>query len=197
MSPFLAILLCCLIEMGFMESFPEGMIGGCLRYMDDVLGIMAIGSEEDEARARAWFRQVQAGYPEPLVLNVEPESDRTEFLELCVISDGPRLTTMLYTAYMKSVQSKKLFVPKLPDVDGGTAATIRQSVCSGFVNRVVQGSGEPDVALLTLACFRSEMAAAGWRVGLLYAAIHDAVRQSEDSGEVEKEVIALMATVLS
>jgi len=197
MSPFLAILLCCLVEMDFMESFPEGMIGGCLRYMDDVLGVMAINSAEDEAQARAWFDKVRGGYPKPLELNVEPESSRTEFLELCVISEGPRLTTMLYTSFMKALQSEKLFVPKLPATASGTTIAIRRSVCLGFVNRVVQGSGKPEMALLALACFRLEMVSAGWSFGLLKQAIADTVHKSKNFGEVEKRVLALMASVLS
>ena len=165
--------------------------------MDDVLGVMAINSEDDEARARAWFTRVQTSYPDPLVLNVEPESSETEFLELKVISDGPRLTTMLYTSYMKAVQSQKLFVPKLPAVDSGTSTAIRRSICLGFVNRVVQGTREPEMALLALVCFRSELTAAGWGVGLLRQAVNDVVIKSGRSGEVRSEVLAMLAMVMS
>ena len=103
---------------------------------------------------------------------------------------------MLHTAFMKAVQSKTLFVPKLPAVDSGTSATIRQSICSGFVNRVVQGTREPEMALLALACFRSEMAAAGWGVGPLHKAIVDVVNKSTNSGEDRNEVPAMMAAVM-
>ena len=70
-------------------------------------------------------------------------------------------------------------------------------MCLGFVNRVVQGSGKPEMALLALACFRLEMASAGWSFGLLKQAIADTVNKSKDFGEVEKRVLALMASVLS
>ena len=52
------------------------------------------------------------------------------------------------------------------------------------------------MALLALACFRSEMAAAGWGVGPLHKAIIDVVNKSEDSGEVRNEVPAMMAAVM-
>ena len=106
-------------------------------------------------------------------------------------------TTMLYTSYMKAVQSKKLFVPKLPAVDSGTSTAIRRSICLGFVNRVVQGTREPEMALLALACFRSELTAAGWGVGLLRQAVNDVVIKSGRSGEVRSEVLAMLATVVS
>ena len=108
-----------------------------------------------------------------------------------------RLTTMLYTSYMKAVQSQKLFVPKLPAVGSGTSTAIRRSICLGFVNRVVQGTREPEMALLALACFRSELTAAGWGVGLLSKAVNDVVIKSGRSGEVRSEVLAMLAMVMS
>ena len=89
MSPMLAILMCCLVEMGLLQTFPSGLIGGYMRYMDDVLGVMAVASDAEEARARWWFNTVKNGYPAPLQLNVKPGSGKAEFLELLVVSNEP------------------------------------------------------------------------------------------------------------
>ena len=62
---------------------------------------------------------------------------------------------------------------------------------------MVQGTREPEMALLALACFRSELTAAGWGVGLLRQAVNDVVIKSGRSGEVRSEVLAMLATVMS
>ena len=61
----------------------------------------------------------------------------------------------------------------------------------------VQGTREPEMALLALACFRSELTAAGWGVGLLSKAVNDVVIKSGRSGEVRSEVLAMLAMVMS
>ena len=43
MSPGLAILCCAIVELD-MEPGPKGLIGTVFRFMDDVLGIYAVGS---------------------------------------------------------------------------------------------------------------------------------------------------------
>ena len=53
------------------------------------------------------------------------------------------------------------------------------------------------MALLALACFRSELTAAGWGVGLLSKAVNDVVIKSGRSGEVRSEVLAMLAMVMS
>ena len=75
--PGLVILCCAMVESG-----PEGLIGTVVRYMDDVLGIYAVGSNAEEQLVMGHYGRIAVGYPPPLVLNVEQPANLHRFLEL-------------------------------------------------------------------------------------------------------------------
>ena len=167
-----------------------------MRYMDDVLGVMAVASDEDEARARWWFNTVKRGYPAPLQLNVEPESRETEFLELVILHDGPQISCMLYGKFIHAIRSKKLFITKLPDWQSGTDRVTRQGLVTGFVNRTLQGCSSVVEMLVALLSFQSELVAAGWSLGLMQVAIDSLVSKEEDFGEKEREMILELGVLM-
>ena len=96
MSPAMAILLCAMIELGLFADSPQDIIGTILRYMDDVFAIFAVSTQAEEEEVRKYLARVAKGYPEPLVLNVEPESDTVRFLDLLVSTNGPDLQVQLF-----------------------------------------------------------------------------------------------------
>ena len=170
MSPHAAVITCSDREMEVMEEKPDDLIGGCDRYMDDVVGVMAVSTEEEEARARRWFDRVKKCYPAPLVLNVEPESETTRFLEMVVVTRGPHITCNLHSNYMEAVKSRSLFIPRLPQPGGGTRRQDVDGIVIGFLHRALHGSSDIRGFITAITSFMSELVWSGWSMEKVKAA---------------------------
>ena len=197
MSPFLAILTCSIMaEFDAMSCFPADMIGGCMRYMDDVLGVMAVSNDYEKARARWWFHKVQQCYPPPLKLCVEPEDRETRFLELVVITDGPNISCRLFNKCNAALRTQTLFVPRLPGLTSGTSVHTRRGLVTGFVYRAIQGCTDLTGLVVSLAEFSTELRLQGWGCRLLCRAIQQALNSEKEFGDVEKEMLLHLSRVL-
>ena len=86
-SPGLAVLCCAMVELE-VESGPEGLIGTVVGFMDDVLGIYAVGNSAEEKLARGHYGGIAVGYLPPLVLNVTQPVTLHRFLELQLNTGG-------------------------------------------------------------------------------------------------------------
>ena len=168
MSPHMAVLACAITELAMDE--PEGLVGGVLRYMDDVFGIYAVQTDEEECAVRGWFQKVENGYPPPLHLNVERESDTVRFLELVVTVKGPELHCSLFNKVADDLLLGKPVRQRLPEIDGGTTLVAKRAIVLSAVHRAKDGSLGAEDLLASVLRLSLELAEAGWpQKWLLYA----------------------------
>ena len=190
MSPAMAIITCAMVEVLLELDAPEGMIGGCMRYMDDVFGMIAVSTEEEELAARAWLTRVASGYPSPLVLNVEPESDRLRFLELEILVQGCEIVCGIYNTQAEAARRGELMLQRLPDLGSGTSLKVRGALVTGFVHRAFDGASDDSMLLRAVLEYYGELRRSSWGTGSLAQSL---LRLSECEKVKRKETRDLLA----
>ena len=180
MSPQGAVMTCSKGEMKAVEEKPDDLIGGCSRFMDDVVGIMAVSTREEEQRARRWFDVVKACYPAPLELNVDPETKATRFLEMVIETNADHITCRLHNSYAEAVRTSSLFVPRLPDCGGGTRSTDRRGIVTGFLYRALHGSLDLKGFATAVGEFMAELERSEWALSMVRTAMTMMVKRARD-----------------
>ena len=83
---------------------------------------------------RDWFKVVGSGYPPPLQLNVEEESDTVRFLELVFSAAGPQLSCSLFNKAADDLLSGQPVRQRLVGFGGGTSMMAKRAVVVGAVH---------------------------------------------------------------
>ena len=158
--------------------------------MDDVFGMIAVSTEEEELAARAWLTRVASGYPSPLVLNVEPESDRLRFLELEILVQGCEIVCGIYNTQAEAARQGELMLQRLPDLGSGTSLTVRAALVTGFVHRAFDGASDDSMLLRAVLEYYGELRRSSWGTGSLAQSL---LRLSECEKVKRKETRDLLA----
>ena len=169
MSPGLAVIALSIMETK-MEPGPE-LVGGMVRYMDDVLGLYAVSTGTEEEQSNKYFERVAVSYPPPLVLNVEEKSNTLRFLELVITIDADKLSCRLWNSVARDTVGGNTVLTRLPMLIGGTNKVGRLSWVVGAIHRVIQGCYGDDDIVWSLLELRLELAVSGWCDGLLRTAV--------------------------
>ena len=196
MSPAMAIIMCAMVEIQLLAAAPDEMVGGAMRYMDDVLGMIAVSNAAEETAARAWFEKVAGGYPKPLILNVEPEADRLRFLELEVLVAGCDIYCGVFNTQADALRQGKLALQRVPDVWSGSLGTVRRALITGFVHRAIDGASDDCMVLRALLEYRGELQRAGWNSAWLATSLWNVVAGVKIDNEDTKRLLTLLGKVL-
>jgi hypothetical protein len=201
MSPGVAQLMCALCTLLASSKRPAGLIGGVSQYMDDVLSVLAVSTSDEEQRASEWRTVIENCYDEPLVLNIEPDSQDVRFLELLIHTQGHEISCRLYNATVVATLEGKLSLQRLAKIDSGTSPSDRMSLVQGYVARAVQGCSGMNQLLGTLQGFSLEMALADWPQHLLWTALYKKLEQLEMLEDIEitektKELVTFLGEVV-
>ena len=181
MSPHMAVLTLAMFELEMEE--PSGLVGGIVRYMDDVFGIYAVQTEEEERTVQDWFKVVGASYPPPLQLNVEEESNTVRFLELVIKTAGPQLSCSLFNKVADDLLSGQPVRQRLVGFGGGTSMMAKRAVVVGAIHRALDGSLTPSDLLVSVVRILLEMGIAGWPMKWIVRAIDVALRKEHVMGD--------------
>ena len=177
MFPHMAVLTLAMFELAMEE--PSGLIGGIVRYMDDVFGIYAVQTDDEEKMVRDWFKTVGSGYPPPLQLNVEAESNTVRFLELVIATAGPELSCSLFNKAADDLMNGRPVRQRLSEFGGGASTVAKRAVVVGAVHRALDGSLSFSDLLVSVVRLVLEMAIAGWPTKWIISAIDVALRKEE------------------
>ena len=189
MSPAMAILALAMAEL-VMTDRPDELIGGNMRYMDDVLSVYAISTLSDAFTVFKWFTTIEQGYPPPLKLNVEEESNEIRFLELIIKMDGCNISCCLFNKAATDALAGKPVRQRLPEIGDGTNSAARRSLLIGMLHRVVDGCLTDADQVESLWGIVIEMQLAGWPISALVQAIR-AVLRDVNVGMNGLEAVAL------
>ena len=157
--------------------------GGIVRYMDDVFGIYAVQTDEEERTVRDWFKRVGSGYPPPLQLNVEDESNTVRFLELVITTAGPELSCSLFNKAADDLLNGRPVRQRLAGFGGGTSMMAKRAVVVGAIHRALDGSLNPSDLMLSVVRILLEMAIAGWPIKWIVRAMDVALRKEHVMGD--------------
>jgi hypothetical protein len=196
MSPSMAIIMCAMVEILFMDGAPDDLVGGVMRYMDDVLGIVAVSTAAEEAAARAWFKRIATGYPKPLVLNVEPEADRLRFLELEILVAGCDIYCGLFNTLAEATRLGKLALQRVPDVMSGSLRDVKRALVTGFVHRAIDGASDDIMILRAVLEYRGELLRAGWNPAWLSTSLWAVLAGNKLESEDTRGLLALLGKVI-
>ena len=195
-SPAMAIIMCAMVEILRLGEAPDGMVGGMMRYMDDVLGIVAVSTAAEETAARSWFEKVASGYPKPLILNVEPEADRLRFLELEVLVAGCDIYCGVFNTQADALRNGKLALQRVPDVLSGSLRPIKRALVTGFVHRAIDGASDDLMILRAVLEYRGELQRAGWNTAWLAASLWTVAAGDKIKREDTKRLLTLLGKVI-
>jgi hypothetical protein len=196
MSPAMAIIMCAMVEILMLADAPEGMVGGMMRYMDDVLGIVAVSSAAEEAAVRAWFAKVASGYPKPLVLNVEPEADKLRFLELEILVADCDIYCGVFNTQADSLRQGKLALQRVPDVLSGSLRGVKLALVTGFVHRAINGASDDVMILRALLEYRGELQRANWNTNWLARSLLTVLAGETLKNESTRKLLTLLGKVM-
>ena len=196
MSPAMAIIMCAMVETQMLVTAPNDMVGGVMRYMDDVLGIVAVSNAAEETEIRAWFAEVASGYPKPLILNVEPEADRLRFLELEVLVADCDIYCGIFNTQADALRSGKLALQRVPDALSGSLGPVKKALVIGFIHRAIDGASDDLMILRALLEYRGELLRAGWSTSWLSTGLWTVVAGEKITSEDTKRMLTLLGKVL-
>ena len=153
-------------ESFFMEMLRAlGLIGGGIRFMDDVVLAVAVSSSEEEIMAEKWIQLVcgSNGYPAPLQLEVEDRASSYEFLELIVSAKGSELCVEFHSKFETAVGTDAgRFYSRYPDGKDAMSYTDRSTYVTGHLHRIMDGAmceGSIEESIVLLA---KEVVSARW-----------------------------------
>ena len=190
MSPALAILCCGMIE--FEMEHLGGLVGFVVRYMDDVFGTYAVGTDAEAEQVSKYFGKVAVSYPPPLVLNVEPVSDSHRFLELVINTAGGSFSCHLWNPVVRALRGGERVLLRMPSVGGGTTKRDRLSLLVGAVYRMVQGCFTPRDLMLSVVEMSVEfvISTCSNSLSLVRMALHRVSKATEKDTNVRVKLLS-------
>ena len=164
LSPFKAIAGCCISEYQIIKAQREkdcDLIQFTARYMDDVLTVVPYESNAELDAAKEWMESIRAGYPKPLVLEVNELGDQQRFLELMIETVGSEITCRLFNRVTDALLQGKSHHQRLPVYGDNSVKRVLLSTTFGAFARIKQGSSSLGLACSACRELRTEMVASG------------------------------------
>ena len=162
-----------------MEPGPD-LIGGMLRYMDDVVDLYAVCIRSEEEQVKNDFERVATSYPLPLVLNVEAKFNTLRFRDPVITINADRLSCRLWNSVARSTGSGDNVRTRLPMLTGGTNKVGGLAWVVGAIHRIIQGCYGDDVIVLSILALKLDVS--GWWTGLVGTAIAEVEQSTVTKG---------------
>ena len=151
-----------------------GLIGGGVRFMDDVVLALAVSCEKEEVLAEWWIDLVcgSRGYPSPLKLEVEERSSSYKFLELIVSAVGKSLVVEFHSKYETAMKSGAgTYYTRFPSGKDAMTRRERNVYVTGHLHRIIDGAMFGDSIEEAVLLLSKEVVAAGWQVNTVQTAL--------------------------
>ena len=142
-----------------------GLIGGGIRFMDDVVLAVAVSSAEEEIMAEQWIQLVcgSDGYPSPLKLEVEDRANTYEFLELIVSVMGNRLQVEFHSKFETAAGTDaSRYYSRYPDGDDAMCCEDRNLYVTGHLHRIMDGAMHGNSIEMAIVLLAKEVVSAKW-----------------------------------
>ena len=176
-----------------------GLVGGGIRFMDDVVLAIAVGCALDVTLAEQWISLVCGanGYPRPLVLEVEERATSYGFLELTVSSNEKLLQVAFQSKFGSARTDKDVACAYSRYPDGGDAMTTRERTqyVTGHLHRIVDGSMFEDSIEISVAHLAEEVSASNWDWRHVREAVFNMVYNREGEVWCAKKLREVLGTL--